>query len=99
MQGDFFQIWIAEDIHAILITNVKMKTCTSFVTHKDYSDIGESWHLPGKLDDMLAIADDSWDPVIRQIIRSILLETLIDHKLCGVILYHSGCQPAAELSC
>jgi len=31
---DQFAIWIAEDTHAILTTNVKLQTCTCFVTHK-----------------------------------------------------------------
>lgn len=31
---DQFAIWIAEDIHAILTTNVKLGTCTCFATHK-----------------------------------------------------------------
>lgn len=35
---DQFAIWIAEDTHAILTTNVKLQTCTCFATHK-VSDI------------------------------------------------------------
>ena len=31
---DEFAIWIAEDTHAILTTNVKLQSCTCFATHK-----------------------------------------------------------------
>ncbi|KAJ0420300.1 hypothetical protein BJY00DRAFT_313239 [Aspergillus carlsbadensis] len=78
---DEFAIWIAEDTHAILTTNTKLNTCTCFATHRDYTDIDESWHVRGKVADMLQVIDESWDPTLRQIIRSIPEDMLIDHKL------------------
>ncbi|KAH7077569.1 hypothetical protein BKA63DRAFT_411071 [Paraphoma chrysanthemicola] len=77
---DQFAIWIAEDTHAVLTTNVKQQTCTCFATHKDLTDIEESWHLKGSVDDMLNVVN-GWDPVLREIIRSIPPDDLIDHKL------------------
>ncbi|KAH7351465.1 hypothetical protein BKA66DRAFT_575559 [Pyrenochaeta sp. MPI-SDFR-AT-0127] len=77
---DQFEIWIAEDTHAVLTTNVKEQTCTCFATHKDLTDIEESWHLKGSVDDMLDVVN-GWDPVLRQVIKSIPMDQLIDHKL------------------
>jgi len=77
---DLFAIWIAEDTHAILTTNVNLQTCTCFATHKDNTDIEESWHLKGKVEDMVAVVD-GWDPKLIQLIKSIPEDALIDHKL------------------
>ncbi|KAF2186194.1 FAD/NAD(P)-binding domain-containing protein [Zopfia rhizophila CBS 207.26] len=77
---DQFAIWIAEDTHTILTTNVRLQSCTCFATHKDSSDIEESWHLEGKVGDMLNVVE-GWDPVLRQLVKSIPDDCLIDHKL------------------
>jgi 2-polyprenyl-6-methoxyphenol hydroxylase-like FAD-dependent oxidoreductase len=47
---------------------------------QDVSDIEESWHLKGNVEDMLAVVD-GWDPVLQQLIKSIPEDGLIDHKL------------------
>lgn len=78
---DEFAIWIAEDTHAIITTNVSINSCTCFATHKDYTDIEESWNTPGKVSDMLAVVDESWDPTVRQVVKSIPEDVLIDYKL------------------
>ncbi|KAF2811870.1 FAD/NAD(P)-binding domain-containing protein [Mytilinidion resinicola] len=77
---DMFAIWIAEDTHAILTTNVNLQTCTVFATHKDYSDIAESWHLKGDVKEMER-AVEGWDPKLIQLVKSIPEDGLIDHKL------------------
>jgi hypothetical protein len=51
---DLILVWIGHDTHAIITTNVKMRSITCFATHKDNSDAEESWNLPGKGEDMLA---------------------------------------------
>jgi 2-polyprenyl-6-methoxyphenol hydroxylase-like FAD-dependent oxidoreductase len=79
-KADMFAIWIAEDIHAILTTNVLLQTCTVFATHKDYSDIAESWHLKGDVKEMER-AVKGWDPKLVQLVKSIPEDGLIDHKL------------------
>ncbi|KAJ3547719.1 hypothetical protein NM208_g1364 [Fusarium decemcellulare] len=73
---DLFQIWIAEDTHAILTTNNPLQSATCF----DTSDISEDWNLRGDPKDMLACVQD-WDPRLRGIIEKIPPECLIDYKL------------------
>ncbi|OQU99361.1 FAD binding domain-containing protein [Cladophialophora immunda] len=75
-----FKIWIAEDTHAILTTNVKLQAATCFVTHKDKSDIKEDWNLPGDKRDMEKCVQ-GWDPLLIKIIQQIQPECLIDYKL------------------
>ncbi|OCK75424.1 FAD/NAD(P)-binding domain-containing protein [Lepidopterella palustris CBS 459.81] len=77
---DLFAIWICEDTHAILTTNVNLQSCTCFATHKDYSDIEESWHLKGDVKEMVKTVE-GWDPKLVQLIKSIPEDGLIDHKL------------------
>ncbi|EXJ76282.1 uncharacterized protein A1O5_00790 [Cladophialophora psammophila CBS 110553] len=75
-----FKIWIAEDTHAILTTNVKLQAATCFVTHKDLSDIKEDWNLAGDKKDMEKCVQ-GWDPLLIKIIQQIPPECLIDYKL------------------
>lgn len=77
---DLMMIWIGKDTHAIITTNVKLKSLTCFATHKDTSDIEESWSFPGNKEDMEAAVKD-WDPVLIDVIRAIPPEVLIDWKL------------------
>jgi 2-polyprenyl-6-methoxyphenol hydroxylase-like FAD-dependent oxidoreductase len=77
---DLILVWIGHDTHAIITTNVKMRSITCFATHKDNSDAEESWNLPGKVEDMLACVN-SWDPVLLEVIKRIPPEVLIDWKL------------------
>jgi len=79
-EKDLLLVWIGKDTHAIVTTNTKMKSITCFATHKDDSNIEESWNLPGKIEDMLA-AVEGWDQVLLEVIKQIPPEVLIDWKL------------------
>lgn len=75
-----FQMWIAEDKHAILTTNPNLRRATCFVTHKDTADIKEDWNLPGDPEDMLKIVED-WDPLLVEVVKQVPKDCLIDYKL------------------
>jgi len=75
-----FQMWIAEDKHAIVTTNPNLQRATCFVTHKDTADIKEDWNLPGDPQDMLKIVED-WDPLLVEVVKQVPKYCLIDYKL------------------
>ncbi|KAF5238820.1 hypothetical protein FANTH_10148 [Fusarium anthophilum] len=61
---------IGKDTHAILTTNKAANAVICFVTHKDFSDISEDWHVKGEVQDMLACVQ-GWDEKLGHIIEKI----------------------------
>ncbi|KEF51088.1 uncharacterized protein A1O9_12870, partial [Exophiala aquamarina CBS 119918] len=77
---DLFLVWIGPNTHAIVLTNVNLRSLVCFCTHKDEYEVMESWSFPGKVKDMLA-AVDGWDERLRAVIRNVPPEAIIDWKL------------------
>ncbi|KAI5118203.1 hypothetical protein M0805_005557 [Coniferiporia weirii] len=59
--GDAFYGWIGPDVHFLASSSKGGKAISYVITHKDDADIEESWSLPGKMEDVLAVVD-GWDP-------------------------------------
>ncbi|KAF2461167.1 hypothetical protein BDY21DRAFT_279617 [Lineolata rhizophorae] len=77
---DLFWAWIGLDVHALVMTNIKMKYLAVFCTHKDTYTVEESWNFPGKKEDMLEVVK-GWDERLRAVIEGIPPDRLIDWKL------------------
>ncbi|ETN40976.1 uncharacterized protein HMPREF1541_05256 [Cyphellophora europaea CBS 101466] len=77
---DRYWTWIGHDVHALVMTNVKLQWVACFCTHKDTYTAEESWSFPGRKEDLLKVVD-GWDDKLRSIFESIPQEKLIDWKL------------------
>ncbi|OQV09307.1 FAD binding domain-containing protein [Cladophialophora immunda] len=77
---DRYWTWIGPDVHALVMTNVKMQWLACFCTHRDDYTAEESWSFPGRKEDLLKVVE-GWDEKLRTIFESIPPEKLIDWKL------------------
>ncbi|EXJ68172.1 uncharacterized protein A1O5_08787 [Cladophialophora psammophila CBS 110553] len=77
---DRYWTWIGPDVHALVMTNVKLQWLACFCTHRDTYTAEESWSFPGKKEDLLKVVE-GWDEKLRTIFESIPPEKLIDWKL------------------
>ncbi|OIW35702.1 FAD/NAD(P)-binding domain-containing protein [Coniochaeta ligniaria NRRL 30616] len=78
--GDTHSGWIGEDVH-FLAAAIKNGAEISWVcTHKDDSDIEESWQFPGKVDEVLKVLE-GWDPVVQELVKATPPDRLFDYKL------------------
>ncbi|KAJ9503147.1 hypothetical protein LTR99_006984 [Exophiala xenobiotica] len=77
---DRYWVWIGPDVHALVMTNVKMQWLACFCTHKDTYTVEESWSYPGKKEDLLKVVE-GWDEKLRAIFEAIPDDKLIDWKL------------------
>ena len=66
--GDTFQGWIGPDVHFLFSTIKGGQDCCWVLTHKDDSDIEESWSLPGKMEDVYKVLE-GWDPMCKAIVE------------------------------
>lgn len=78
--GDTFNGWIGPDMHFLFSTIKNGSDCCWVLTHRDISDIDESWSFPGKLHEVLASVKD-WDPMCSRIIEKTPESRLVDWKL------------------
>ncbi|KAI1619181.1 hypothetical protein EDD37DRAFT_545733, partial [Exophiala viscosa] len=74
---DRYWVWIGPDVHALVMTNVKLQWLACFCTHKDTYTVEESWSLPGRKEDLLNVVD-GWDEKLRAIFDAIPADKLID---------------------
>ncbi|KAK6369505.1 hypothetical protein LTS17_009411 [Exophiala oligosperma] len=77
---DRYWVWIGPDVHALVMTNIKMQWLACFCTHKDTYTVEESWNFPGKKKDLLQVVE-GWDEKLRAIFNAIPDDKLIDWKL------------------
>lgn len=49
-------------------------------THKDDSDIEESWQFPGEPEEVLKVVK-GWDPIVQELVKATPTERLFDYKL------------------
>ncbi|KAH7020063.1 hypothetical protein EDB80DRAFT_760004 [Ilyonectria destructans] len=78
--SDHFQVWIGENIHAILNINASLKSAVCFCTHEDTYTLEESWSFPGEKGEMMKVIED-WDETLKAVVQAIPQEALIDWKL------------------
>ncbi|KAI5803048.1 hypothetical protein EDC01DRAFT_774719 [Geopyxis carbonaria] len=78
MNGDTHTGWLGKDIHLLVATCKGGKEISWVCTHRDDSDIDESWSNPGQVKDVLALLD-GWDPRVRAIISR--TPSCVDWKL------------------
>ncbi|KAB5511518.1 hypothetical protein GE09DRAFT_1164565 [Coniochaeta sp. 2T2.1] len=80
VDGDTHNGWIGEDVH-FLVAAIKNGAEISWVcTHKDDSDIEESWQFPGKIEEVLKVLE-GWDPVAHELVKATPPDRLFDYKL------------------
>lgn len=80
VQGDSHNGWIGRDIH-FLAAAIKNGAEISWVcTHKDETDIEESWQFPGKIQDVLQVLK-GWAPEVLEIVKATPEDRLFDYKL------------------
>ncbi|KAH8910397.1 FAD/NAD(P)-binding domain-containing protein [Coniochaeta sp. PMI_546] len=80
VDGDTHNGWIGEDVH-FLAAAIKNGAEISWVcTHKDDSNIDESWQFPGKVDEVLKVLE-GWDPVVHELVKATPPDRLFDYKL------------------
>lgn len=80
VEGDTHNGWIGRDVHFLSAALKDGKEFSWVCTHKDDSDIEESWQFPGKIDDVLGCLED-WDPVVLAQVRATPPDRLFDYKL------------------
>ncbi|KAJ9138483.1 6-hydroxynicotinate 3-monooxygenase [Pleurostoma richardsiae] len=80
VQGDSHNAWIGQDIHFIAAAIKDGKEMSWVCTHKDDSDIEESWQFPGNVDDVLRCLQ-GWDPVVLELVKATPKDRLFDYKL------------------
>jgi len=80
INGDTFNGWIGPDVHFLFSTIKNGSDCCWVLTHKDVSDIEESWSFPGKLADVYQVLE-GWDPLCKAIVSKTPEESLVDWKL------------------
>ncbi|KAH8119617.1 monooxygenase [Phellopilus nigrolimitatus] len=76
--GDAFFGWIGPDVHFLASSSKDGRAMSWVITHKDEADIEESWSLPGKMEDVLAVVD-GWDPRCAAILSK--APSCVDWKL------------------
>ncbi|EED18802.1 monoxygenase, putative [Talaromyces stipitatus ATCC 10500] len=78
--GDTHWGWIGPDVHFLAASLKNGKDFSWVCTHKDDTDIEESWSAPGKIEDCLKVVE-GWDPVVQEIIKATPTDYLVDWKL------------------
>ncbi|KAH7908345.1 monooxygenase [Hygrophoropsis aurantiaca] len=76
--GDVLYGWIGKDVHFLTSSSGNGKTISWVITHKDDSDIQDSWSSPGKIEDVLRIVE-GWDSRCAAVISK--APSCIDWKL------------------
>jgi 2-polyprenyl-6-methoxyphenol hydroxylase-like FAD-dependent oxidoreductase len=80
VDGDTHTGWIGRDVHFLVAAIKGGKEISWVCTHRDDSDIEESWQFPGKVEDVLACLE-GWDPVVHELVKATPQDRLFDYKL------------------
>jgi 2-polyprenyl-6-methoxyphenol hydroxylase-like FAD-dependent oxidoreductase len=78
--GDSHNGWIGRDVHFLSAAVKDGKEFSWVCTHRDESDIDESWQFPGKVEDVLKCLD-GWAPIVLEQVRLTPPDRLFDYKL------------------
>lgn len=76
--GDTLRLFLAPDMHGFIATLRNGKEINAVLTHKDSTDVDESWTQPGSKEDVLALLN-GWDPAFKRVWEK--MTTIIDWKL------------------
>ncbi|KAH7392869.1 putative monooxygenase [Pyrenochaeta sp. MPI-SDFR-AT-0127] len=76
--GDSVRLFLAPDMHGFISTLRNGEEINAVLTHKDTTDIEESWTKSGTNEDVLALLD-GWDPAFKRVWEK--MPTIIDWKL------------------
>ncbi|KAH7929062.1 monooxygenase [Leucogyrophana mollusca] len=76
--GDVFYGWIGQDVHMLASSSRNGKTISWVITHKDDTDLQDTWSFPGKTEDVVKIVA-GWDPRCAAILSK--APSCIDWKL------------------
>ncbi|RKU46423.1 hypothetical protein DL546_006206 [Coniochaeta pulveracea] len=80
VDGDTHTGWIGQDVHFLVAAIKGGKEISWVCTHRDDSDIKESWQFPGNKEDVLKVLQ-GWDPVAHEIVKATPPDRLFDYKL------------------
>jgi 2-polyprenyl-6-methoxyphenol hydroxylase-like FAD-dependent oxidoreductase len=80
VQSDSHNAWLGQDIHFIAAAIKDGAELSWVCTHKDETNIEESWQFPGKVEDALKILD-GWAPVVQELVKATPPDRLFDYKL------------------
>jgi 2-polyprenyl-6-methoxyphenol hydroxylase-like FAD-dependent oxidoreductase len=78
--GDSYDLWVGEDVHAFCLTCPSLNMIVYALTHRDKFDAEESYSHPGKVADILETCKD-WDPRYRAVVQATPPNRLVDWKL------------------
>ncbi|KAH7908344.1 monooxygenase [Hygrophoropsis aurantiaca] len=76
--GDVFYGWIGQDVHMLTSSSRNGKTISWVITHKDDTELQDSWAFPGKMEDVLKVVE-GWDPRCAAVLSK--APSCIDWKL------------------
>jgi salicylate hydroxylase len=79
LSQDCVNIWIGHDMHLVQNTLRNGEEFNWILTHKDTTDIKESWFEPGNMDDVRELVKD-WDPMIVAAVNE--TPACLDWKIC-----------------
>ncbi|KAI6090267.1 salicylate hydroxylase [Hypoxylon rubiginosum] len=79
---DHTKLWVAKDLHMIIYTWNHGKDLGWVLTHKDDTNIGDSWSFKGHVDDVLAyLKEGQFEEKLFEVVKHTPPENLIDYKL------------------
>ncbi|KAF8251275.1 FAD/NAD(P)-binding domain-containing protein [Wilcoxina mikolae CBS 423.85] len=79
VEKECVNIWIGHDMHLVQNTLRDGEEFNWILTHKDTTDIAESWFQPGNMEDVKALVAD-WDPQIVAAVNE--TPSCLDWKIC-----------------
>ncbi|KAJ5780205.1 salicylate hydroxylase [Penicillium paradoxum] len=81
-EEDKTRFWVGRDLHGLVYTWNKGRDCAWVLTHLDDADIGESWSLPGKKEDVADYLKAAGFPEIwSELLKFTPESRLTDYKL------------------
>lgn len=79
---DTARAWVGRDMHGFIYTWKNGKDCAWVLTHKDDTDIAESWSFPAKKTDVSRyLSDNDWPQIWHDILEATPEERMVDYKL------------------
>ncbi|KAJ5661153.1 salicylate hydroxylase [Penicillium longicatenatum] len=79
---DKTRFWVGRDLHGFIYTWNKGRDCAWVLTHRDDTDIAESWSFPAKREDVLPYLDRAGFPETwRRVVEFTPNDRLLDYKL------------------
>lgn len=79
LSHDCLNIWIGPDMHLVQNTLRDGEEFNWILTHRDETDIEESWFQPGDMDDVRKLVK-GWDPLVTSAVN--VTPSCLDWKIC-----------------